>query len=1186
MQKNTSLRLKHCPFQDLMTKSTLELESVPWYWLYFLLNASVDIWIVKDGEGRWQVASEWALKLFKLKEIEYRGKTDKEIIECSEFDRAVFFENEVSDEEIWRKKAVIYSEIEIAVEDGLTKVFQVEKVPFFYPDGTRQRMVVIFRDLTERKQLQQELSKSRRYIEELVNQHQSEIIEINQKLEREIAERQKAEKTAQRMEERYQAIVKDRTEQIVRFAPDGTILFANEACCRYFGKQPEETIGSNFMELVLEEDRKKVYSHIACLNCENPVATIEHRSIAKNGEIRWQQWTTRGIFDERGWLVEFQSVGRDISDRVRAEEALKASEAKYKVLFETLPMGIAIADKEGNIVEVNQAAEKILGISADDNILTNYDSSKGKLIRSDGTPMPKEEFACARALRENRIIENFETGIVKPNGKINWISVTAAPIPLSNYGVAIGYVDITDRKQIEEALRESEERFRNLVNSAPLLLWTADLDGKFNFFNQGWLDFRGRTLTQEVGAGWMQGIHPEDLQLCRETYFLSLKHRLCFEIEYRLERNDGVYRWIVNKGVPQFNVDGIFEGYIGLCFDITKRKQMEEELRHREQEFKALVENSPDIIARFDRQLHYTYVNPAVQQATGISPQKFIGKSYQEVGFLKQKISCWSKLLDKVLATGSEETIEFDFPTSQGNRYYHSRIVPEFSARGLVDSILCITYDITERKQAEAALRESEERFRQMAENCNEVFWIATADLSQLLYISPAYEKVWGHTCSSLYQQPRTWLDAIHPDDRDRVISHLKSRLTAHNDKDSHQEYRIVRPDGSICWIGDRSFCIRNESGEIYRLAGIARDITEYRLTEEAIRQQTERERLVATMTQRIRRTLNLEEILNTTVLEVQQLLGCDRVLIYRVWPEGTGSVVTEAVNSTYTPILGRTYPEEVFPQDYHQLYCQGRVRIIPDVENSNVAPCLVDFLRELQVRSKVVLPLTHGDELWGLLIAHQCRSAREWQPFEISWLQQLSTQLAIAIQQASLFEQLQAANQELQRLASLDGLTQVANRRSFDEYLDREWRRLTREQLPLALILCDIDYFKNYNDTYGHQAGDECLQQVAKAIKRSLKRAADFVARYGGEEFAIILPNTKAEGALMLAEEIRSSVRKLHISHAKSQVSEFVTLSLGVAVIVPTQKCSAEKLIHTADLGLYEAKDGGRDRAILKVCR
>jgi diguanylate cyclase (GGDEF)-like protein len=181
-------------------------------------------------------------------------------------------------------------------------------------------------------------------------------------------------------------------------------------------------------------------------------------------------------------------------------------------------------------------------------------------------------------------------------------------------------------------------------------------------------------------------------------------------------------------------------------------------------------------------------------------------------------------------------------------------------------------------------------------------------------------------------------------------------------------------------------------------------------------------------------------------------------------------------------------------------------------------------------------------------------------------------------IQQSQLYQKLEIANRELQRLASLDGLTGVANRRRFDEYLDAEWQHLAREKLPLSLILCDIDFFKKYNDTYGHQAGDACLRRVADALRFCARRSVDLVARYGGEEFAVILPNTTDIGATLVAEEIRTVVNALEIAHAQSAVSEHVTLSLGVACMQPSPNTTPSMLIASADAALYKAKAAGRN--------
>lgn len=175
--------------------------------------------------------------------------------------------------------------------------------------------------------------------------------------------------------------------------------------------------------------------------------------------------------------------------------------------------------------------------------------------------------------------------------------------------------------------------------------------------------------------------------------------------------------------------------------------------------------------------------------------------------------------------------------------------------------------------------------------------------------------------------------------------------------------------------------------------------------------------------------------------------------------------------------------------------------------------------------------------------------------------------------------EKLRQANMKLERLASIDGLTQVANRRQFDEVLEQEWLRLRREKLPLSLIMIDIDCFKIYNDTYGHQQGDNCLQSVAKSISQQTRRPADLVARYGGEEFVVILPNTDSKGAVYLAEQMRKQVQLLKLPHKNSPVMPVVTISLGVSTVVPLADHSPEELLACADHGLYQAKEAGRNQ-------
>jgi diguanylate cyclase (GGDEF)-like protein len=177
--------------------------------------------------------------------------------------------------------------------------------------------------------------------------------------------------------------------------------------------------------------------------------------------------------------------------------------------------------------------------------------------------------------------------------------------------------------------------------------------------------------------------------------------------------------------------------------------------------------------------------------------------------------------------------------------------------------------------------------------------------------------------------------------------------------------------------------------------------------------------------------------------------------------------------------------------------------------------------------------------------------------------------------------KQLEEANETLQKLSSLDGLTGIANRRSFDQTLNKEWNLAVRQGSLLSLILFDIDFFKAYNDSYGHQAGDDCLKQVSYAADALIRRPADLLARYGGEEFAVILPNTTSKGAALVAENIRQAVSSQQIPHSASCIAGHVTISVGVMTMMPLQQDALTELIEEADKALYQAKQNGRNRVI-----
>ena len=178
--------------------------------------------------------------------------------------------------------------------------------------------------------------------------------------------------------------------------------------------------------------------------------------------------------------------------------------------------------------------------------------------------------------------------------------------------------------------------------------------------------------------------------------------------------------------------------------------------------------------------------------------------------------------------------------------------------------------------------------------------------------------------------------------------------------------------------------------------------------------------------------------------------------------------------------------------------------------------------------------------------------------------------------------EKLEEANKKLQLLSSLDGLTGIANRRRFDDFLDREWRRSIREKTPLSLIFMDLDYFKKYNDGYGHLAGDDCLKKVANKASEMMSRPGDLAARYGGEEFVIVLGSTETKNAADLAEKVRSGIEEMKLPHEFRKGGSLVTISLGVTGCCPDKTNSATELIKSADKALYKAKKEGRNKVVV----
>lgn len=327
------------------------------------------------------------------------------------------------------------------------------------------------------------------------------------------------------------------------------------------------------------------------------------------------------------------------------------------------------------------------------------------------------------------------------------------------------------------------------------------------------------------------------------------------------------------------------------------------------------------------------------------------------------------------------------------------------------------------RQQTERA-RVSEERLRLALEAAQMGTWDWDILSGKVAY-SVTTEAILGLAPGTFDGTYESFLRSVYPEDYELVTQAVRGTVEAGADYDI--EFRVIWPDGSVHWVASKGQVYYDKTGKAVRMTGINMDITPRQRAEEELQHQNVRSQLFADVTLKIRQSLQLEEILQTTVTEVQKLLQADRVVVYRLWSDGTGSVVTEAVVQGWPIILKQTFPVEVFPPEYRQLYKQGRIRVLEDVENADVQSCLVEFLQQWGVKAKLVVPILLKEELWGLLIAHQCNSPRQWAHSEIELLQQLANQMSIALAQAQLLEQetrqrqeLARSNAELQQFASI----------------------------------------------------------------------------------------------------------------------------------------------------------------------
>jgi PAS domain S-box-containing protein len=643
----------------------------------------------------------------------------------------------------------------------------------------------------------------------------------------------------------------------------GKIIDVNTAWQATTGFARAEVLGKTALEIGLWADPARRAACIEALRKTGTVVDFEASLILNSVEVP-QRISARVVDANRGKCIfwEFRNVAGQkrseqqvqallskseqsrrsllsmLQDVKRAEEALRESQALYHSLVEQLPAGVFRKDQEGCYVFVNETFCQLRGIAANEVLgktpleFQAYAES-GQFTASRKARMRPE--LAEQGTHDHELILKTGRTIVADekwiglDGQTLYLHVVKTPV-YSHDGRIIGsqgiQFDVTERKRAETELK----LVLTGLNQLGVGIFRALPDGRIISVNDGACRNLGYTR-DELCRMSIPDIDPTFDRKQWEAHRQELKACGTRTFEGVHRRKDGT-TYPVEVTVSYMESEGQ-EHSISFARDITERRRADEALTMSEVRYRRLFEAARDGILILDAETGMIVdVNPFLIEMLGYSRGLFLEKKIWELGFFKDIIA--NK--DTFAELQRKEYVRYEnlpLETAEGRKFEVEFVSNVYSVNHH-KVIQCNIRDITERKRAEAALLESEGRFRQMAENINEVIWLANEDLTEILYISPRFEEVWGHSCQNLYENPRVWIDAVHPDDRQRVHDAFVEQRTS--GQELSVEYRIVRPDGSIRWICDNGFPIRDASGKIYRIAGVAEDITERKLAGEKLR--------------------------------------------------------------------------------------------------------------------------------------------------------------------------------------------------------------------------------------------------------------------------------------------------------------------------------------------------------------
>ena len=476
-----------------------------------------------------------------------------------------------------------------------------------------------------------------------------------------------------------------------------------------FGISSETHVGNveDFHRYVHSEDRQRVSEIVADARENHTAYAAEFRLVWADGTQRWVAAKGKFHYSRKGQPERMLGMTVDITERKRTEEALRESEERFRLAIQQGKMFAYEWDATTDVVVRSAESAQILGIDETTQLT-------GQQVLANVHPDDRERLkaAISELTPETPNLE-ISYRIARPDGTLLWVERNSRA-HFDERGRMLRIVgmvaDVTERKRAEEALRESEERFRLVANTAPVMIWMSGPDKLSTYFNEPWLEFTGRPLERELGNGWAEGVHPEDSATCIDTYVKAFDCREKFSMEYRLRRYDGEYRWVLNIGTPRFNEDGSFAGFIGSCVDFTDRRAAQQALRESEDKLRLLLDSTAEAIYGIDLEGRCTFCNPACLRALGYQRvEDLLGRNMHDLihhsRVVSTKLSAEKGRIMRALQTGQGVHVDAEVLWDAKGRSFPAEYwsYPQRKGQEVVGAVVTFL-DITERKRTEVAL--------------------------------------------------------------------------------------------------------------------------------------------------------------------------------------------------------------------------------------------------------------------------------------------------------------------------------------------------------------------------------------------------------------------------------------------------------------------------------------------------